>query len=424
MAGETVAVHELPATGSVELGRAVDAPIRIDHPSISRRHLRLWLASGLEAEDLGGTNGTSLRGVRLPAHRRVPLGCDEVLIVGEVAVVIQDRARLTSATAAPRPPKPSGPVAPIAGDVVLRDPAMVRLHELATRVARGRIPVLITGETGTGKEVLAELLHRASPRAAGPLIRINCAALPEALVESEIFGHEKGAFTGADRSRVGLLEAGHGGTVLLDEVGELPLLVQAKLLRVLEHGAVTPVGATAPRTVDVRVVAATNRDLEAEIAAGRFRSDLYFRIAGVVLVVPPLRARPAEIEPLASAWLARAAAALDRPTLRLSAAALDQLRRHPWPGNVRELRSAMERAALMAPDDTVEPAHLELRGGPALAAAAPPVSPPTTDERERIVDALAACAGNQSRAAAMLGMPRRTLVKRLAELAIPRPRRG
>ena len=427
MAGDVISSHELPTSGSIEIGRASDAPLRIDAPSMSRRHLRLWIGNkGVELEDLGGSNGTLLRGVRLPAGQRVAISYDEVFMAGDIGLVVQDRGRSFSSGSRVKSEKPSGAVTPADRDVVLLDPAMVRLHELAERVARGRIPVLIVGETGSGKEVLAELVHRRSPRAAGPLVRINCAALAETLVESEVFGHEKGAFTGADRARRGLLEAADGGTVMFDEVGEMPRPIQAKLLRVLEEGAILPVGSTTPRKIDIRVIAATNRDLEHEVATGQFRSDLYFRLAGVVLEVPPLRERPSEVEALARAFFARAATASGRDGLRLGDAAIAALRRHPWPGNVRELRSAMERAALVAPGDVVGPEHIDLRmvgigqpqSSPAIAAPPAPI-----DERQRILDALTECAGNQSRAAEMLGMPRRTLVKRLAEYGIPRPRK-
>ena len=428
MVGESITSHELPPSGSIEIGRAADAPLRIDAPSMSRRHLRLWIGTTVELEDLGGSNGTTLRGVRLPAGKRVAISCDEVFMAGDVGLVVQERGRSFTAGARAKSEKPSGAVTPSERDVVLLDPAMVRLHALAERVARGRIPVLIVGETGSGKEVLAELVHRRSQRAAGPLVRINCAAIAETLVESEVFGHEKGAFTGADRARRGLLETADGGTVMFDEVGEMPRAIQAKLLRVLEEGAILPVGSTTPRKIDIRVIAATNRDLEHEVASGRFRSDLYFRLAGVVLEVPPLRERPSEVEALARAFFMRAAIAAGRDTLRLGDAAIAALRRHPWPGNVRELRSAMDRAALVTPGDVVEVEDIDLRmvgvgAGTTQSAAvvAAPAAP--ADERQRILDALTECAGNQSRAAEVLGMPRRTLVKRLAEYGIPRPRK-
>jgi two-component system response regulator AtoC len=319
---------------------------------------------------------------------------------------------------------------------LLVDPAMRALYEVAARVARGTIAVLVVGETGAGKEVLADYLHRRSPRAAAPMVRINCAALTESIVESELFGHDRGAFTGAATPRVGLIEAADGGTVLLDEVGELPLPVQAKLLRVLEDRAVTRVGATSARVVDVRFVAATNRDLSAEVAAGRFRRDLYFRLAMAVLAVPPLRARVDEIEPLARSFLADAAARLHVPVPVLTAAAVAALRGHAWPGNVRELKAAMERAVLVS-DGVVDAADLPLAASAVVAVPAGPLAPTparrgrrpnalhaelTMLERQRILDALEQCGGNQTRAAALLDIPRRTFVKRIAKHGIRRPR--
>jgi two-component system response regulator AtoC len=267
-------------------------------------------------------------------------------------------------------------------------------------------------------------------------VRLNCAALTDSLVESELFGHERGAFTGALRDRVGLIETADGGTVMLDEVGELSPAIQAKLLRVIEDRQVMRVGSSKARTVDVRFVAATNRDLEAEVEANRFRRDLYFRLAGVVLEVPPLRQRPIEIEALAHAFLAEASARIGAPAPRLTAEALDALRTHRWPGNVRELRNAIERAVLVGGEGVVESADLGLSAAVEEArevaprpATAPPAAPDGTLsdeiaelEKRRIVDALEACAGNQSRAAELLGMPRRTFVKRLATYGIVRPR--
>jgi DNA-binding NtrC family response regulator len=241
------------------------------------------------------------------------------------------------------------------------------------------------------------------------------------LIEAELFGHERGAFSGADRARAGFIESAAGGTVLLDEVGELPLPVQAKLLRVLEDHQITRVGASSSRRVDVRFLAATNRDVEGEVAAGRFRRDLYFRLSGVVLEIPPLRARPAEIVPLAETFAREAAERQGRRPPRLAEATAAVLRAHSWPGNVRELRNVIERALLLADGDTIEPAHL-----PAALSTARPALDGTLSadlaelERRRIVEALERCGGNQTRAAALLGMPRRTLVKRLSEYGIRR----
>ena len=441
--GDEVEARPLPLTGDVTIGRAPGSDVLIDHPSISRTHLVLRLGPELvEAIDQGGANGTSLRGNRLPARVAVELAANEPLGVGDLTLVVQEVRPIVDSGPGER--RPSGEVAAAAGlEPIVRDPVMRQLYELAARVARGTISVLVTGETGTGKEVLAEFVHRASPRAARPLVRINCAAFADSLVESELFGHERGAFTGAARERRGLLESADGGTVMLDEVGELPLPLQAKLLRVVEERAVLRVGSSSPQPIDVRFIAATNRDLEAEVEAGRFRRDLYFRIAAAVLAIPPLRERPDEIEALARAFAADAAKRLGRSAPPLSAEALAALQRHPWTGNLRELRNTLERAVLLAGDAGITVAELTLSpasAGPrstAPSAAPPPSTAPATVptaaaplpeqlaalERERIVNALAECQGNQTRAAAMLGMPLRTLVKRLTQYGVARPRK-
>jgi DNA-binding NtrC family response regulator len=314
-----------------------------------------------------------------------------------------------------------------AGSIV-RDPAMQKLYAMIERVALGTISVLVLGETGVGKEVVARAVHAASPRRDQPFVGINCAAMSETLIESELFGHEAGAFTGARAAKLGLIESAHRGTLLLDEVGELPLSTQVKLLRVLETREVLRIGGVTPRPVDLRVIAATNRDLKAAVARGAFREDLLFRLNGVTLPVPPLRERKAEIEPLARQFTAAMSAQLGRPAPRLHEQTLERLQQHPWPGNVRELRNVIERAVLLCADDAVLPEDLptELQradGGTSSAgtqAGALETSP--AGERERIIAALDACAGNQTRAAEMLRMPRRTLVKRLGQYAIPRPR--
>ena len=324
-------------------------------------------------------------------------------------------------------------------DPIIIDRAMVRVYDLARRVARGAISVLLTGETGTGKEVLAEYIHAMSPRAGAPLVRLNCAAWTESLIESELFGHEKGAFTGAIRERRGLLETADGGTVFLDEIAEIPLTMQAKLLRALEEGKVLRVGGSTPRALDVRFIAATNRDLETEVAAGRFRRDLYFRIAGMVIAIPPLRDRLDEIESLAVRFASEAARRLGGlPSApRFTDAAIALLQHQPWHGNLRELRNVVERAVLLADGDTIETAHLPFavaRTAGVRATTAACASHGSTRhgslaeelaelERQRIVDALERCSGNQTRAAELLGMPRRTLIKRLGHYGIRRPRR-
>jgi two-component system, NtrC family, response regulator AtoC len=427
MRGDDVTVHALPLAGELTIGRGADADIQIDEPSISRQHLALALTEHtITAIDRGSANGSSLRGVQLPQGARVAISPDDVLAIGDVMIAVQDIGTVAAPPWAAEPARPSGVVAVGALPIVL-DPAMQQLYELAGRVARGTISVLVAGETGAGKEMLCELLHARSPRAGRPFVRVNCAALTESLLESELFGHDKGAFTGAHADRAGYLEAASGGTLMLDEVGELPAAAQAKLLRVVEEGRVVRLGSTVPRPIDVRFVAATNRDLEAEATAGLFRRDLYFRLAGVVLAVPPLRERPAEIEALATSFAAETARRLGRPRPRLTGGAIDALRSHPWPGNVRELRNVIERAVLIVERTAIDRDDLGLAtaGRPA---ARPPgggaLSSELADlERHRILEALERCTGNQTRAAAQLGMPRRTLIKRLTEYGVARPRK-
>lgn len=426
--GDAINVRELPLVGEVTIGRGPSNDIRIDHPSISRHHLVLRLAEdAITAIDQGGANGTTVRGVRLPSRVAVAIAANEALGLGELVVAVQEvRALPPSARASDRS---NGTVTSSRREPIVLDPAMSRIYELATRVARGTISVLIVGETGTGKEVLAEYVHDMSPRAKGPLVRINCAALSDALIESELFGHEKGAFTGAVRERQGLIEVADGGTIVLDEIGEMPIAMQAKLLRVLEDRALLRVGGAKRYPVDVRFVAATNRDLDAEVAVGRFRRDLYFRIAGAILAIPPLRERPQEIVALARAFAAEAAARLGRAVPTLDATTIAMLRKHEWPGNARELRNEIERAVLLA-DEAITPDLLTLSGvrsAPVPPAAKPP-APQLTDElaaleRQRILAALEQCNGNQTRAAKALGMPLRTFVKRIAAYGLTRSRK-
>src|SRR5262245_14594699 len=242
--------------------------------------------------------------------------------------------------------------AEIADGVVVADADMVRVFRLARRVAPAPTTVLLCGETGVGKEVLAEQIHRWSPRAHGPFVRLNCASLPETLLESELFGHERGAFTGADRRKIGYLEASGGGTLLLDEIGELTPAMQVKLLRVLETRRLRHLGGTHEISIDVRLLAATHRDLQADVASGRFREDLYFRLSAFVIEVPPLRERPAEIALLADLFARDLARRMAQPPPVIDPAAMSALAGHRWPGNVRELRNAIEHALVMAEGGT------------------------------------------------------------------------
>ena len=311
---------------------------------------------------------------------------------------------------------------------VVADPAMERLHKMLEKVAVGRISVLLLGETGVGKEVLARTLHRLSPRGKGPFVAFNCAAFTETLLESELFGHEKGAFTGADASRPGLLESADGGTVFLDEVGELPTSVQVKLLRVLEEKRVLRVGARASKDIDIRIVSATNRDLEQEVHAGAFREDLLYRLNGVTLHIPPLRQRRSELDPLCKTFIDQAAADLALPSSpTMSDEARELIHDYPWPGNIRELRNVIERAVLLC-DDVIEPGDLPTdkfaAAPPAMPSRATDANAPAPSEKHRIIEALAECGGNQTRAARMLGISRRTLSNKLNQYDLPRPLKG
>jgi DNA-binding NtrC family response regulator len=289
--------------------------------------------------------------------------------------------------------------------------AMHEVHDLVHRAAAAPFPVLITGESGTGKELVARALHQLSGRE-GRFVPINCAALPENLLESELFGHEKGAFTGADRQKPGLLEAAHRGTLFLDEVTELPMALQPKLLRALEDGEVRRLGSTQPRRFDVRFVAATNRDLEQQVQHGRFRDDLYWRLHVLHIHVPPLRERPADVPLLAEHFLA------GRP---LSHQAMAVLAAYPWPGNVRELRNAVERAATLATAREIRPEDLPPRirnavGATLRLADASRRNLPLRDlERAYILEILRQSGGNKSRTAEILGLDRKTLYRKLDE---------
>jgi transcriptional regulator with GAF, ATPase, and Fis domain len=263
-----------------------------------------------------------------------------------------------------------------------------------------------------------------SPRASVPLVRLTCSAVPESILESELFGHEKGAFTGADRKKLGYFEAASGGTLFLDEIGDMPLPAQARLLSVLETGTVTRLGSTRPVPVDVRVLCATHRDLRREIAQGQFRQDLYYRIAGFTVLVPPLRERPGDIEPLALAFISRIAASMGVSAPSLSNEALEALQKHPWPGNVRELRNAVEHAVVTVEEGVIQSAHLALSDSDSLAQSSGhrPWNRLFPEEKERILAALDSEGGNQVRASQRLGMSRRMLLYRMEKYGITRSR--
>ncbi|MCX7384649.1 MAG: sigma-54 dependent transcriptional regulator [Alphaproteobacteria bacterium] len=274
-------------------------------------------------------------------------------------------------------------------------------------------PVLITGETGTGKELVARALHFDGPRRNAPFVELNCAALPAHLIESELFGHEKGAFTDAKERRVGLIQSADRGTLFLDEIGELPLAAQAKLLKVLEDSRVRPLGATRERQVDIRIIAATNAAIEDRTASGAFRADLYYRLRGVAIETPPLRSRGGDVVLLAEHFLTEHRRRYGRAELSLSEAAAATLTRHRWPGNVRELRNAMEQAALLTVGERIEPGDLSLREPPPLGSAPDGGIRLQSAELELIGQALTKASGNVTVAAEALGISRDTLRYRM-----------
>jgi DNA-binding NtrC family response regulator len=303
-----------------------------------------------------------------------------------------------------------GPAPSADDELVTGDPRMRELLDVVDRVAPRDVPVLVSGESGTGKELIARRLHRRSPRAAGPFVAVNAAALPETLAEAELFGHERGAFTGAERARAGRFEEAGGGTLFLDEIGDLPLALQSKLLRVVEERRVRRLGSERDLPVDVRIVAATNRDLERDVETGAFRRDLYFRLAVVTVALPPLRERVGDVALLARHFVTALALRHGVPPPELSAGALAALERHPWTGNVRELRNALERAVVVGGGAPIGEEDLRL-AAPAFAAS--PALDEETRDREAALTALKLSGGNREEAAHRLGISVRTLYYRL-----------
>jgi DNA-binding NtrC family response regulator len=411
----------LPAGDAVSIGRGSEADIRINDPRISRRHVRLHRQPSLRIEDLRSANGTWVRRERLAAGeaRDLEIG-DPVEIGGTILLLrwlpVRDLHDALLGSERERGDDGAGA-------------AMRSVRTLADRAAQSNISVLILGETGVGKDVLAERIHLTSSRARQPFLRLNCAALSASLLESELFGHEKGAFTGATTARPGLLQSASGGSVFLDEIGELPLELQAKLLLVLERREVLPLGSARPRKIDVRFIAATNRELAEQVERGAFRRDLFFRLNGVTLRVPPLRERVDEIEALTRRFAEEACHASGRACPQFSPELVAAFRAHSWPGNIRELRQAVERGILLCLGDTLgldDVGPLQSIAPPAQSQAVESPAQPrgdvtTESQEEEIVAALARCGGNQSRAAKLLGISRNTLIARIKKYGIARP---
>jgi DNA-binding NtrC family response regulator len=316
---------------------------------------------------------------------------------------------------------PAAPAAAMHGQVVGESRALLEAFRTVARVANSTATVLIRGESGTGKELLARVLHEQSSRKKSPFVAVNCAAIPEHLLESELFGHERGAFTGALARRIGRIERASGGTLFLDEIGDMSLALQAKILRALQEREVERVGGEAPIPVDIRLIAATNRDLEADVLGGRFREDLYYRLAVVPLDLPPLRARDDDVRLLAEYYLRRAASEHGRPACRIDASALRLLRAYSWPGNVRQLRNAMERAVLLAEGPVIRAAHLpaEVRDcAPAGGSAFHAFGTLADLEKRYIQRVLDQTGGHMAHAAEVLGIHRNTLRRKLETFGI------
>jgi two-component system, NtrC family, response regulator HydG len=294
---------------------------------------------------------------------------------------------------------------------------MARVLDIARRVAQVDTTVLLTGESGVGKERVARFIHTESGRPGGPFVAINCGAVPENLLESELFGHVRGSFTGATQDRIGLFEAAHGGTLLLDEIGEVPSPMQVKLLRVLQERQIRRVGENRDRPIDVRIVAATNRDLVEEIRAARFRQDLYYRLRVVEITIPPLRERREDILPLARSFLAASAARTDRKVSGFTPAAAHQMLCYTWPGNVRELENAVERAVVLARRSRIDVDDLPPDVSSAMpeAVESTDVRPLADVERDYIRAVLRAVGGNRTQAAARLGIGAATLYRKLKQ---------
>jgi DNA-binding NtrC family response regulator len=359
---------------------------------------------------------TAVRGMKLGARDYLakPFTPDELRMVAERALAEDALRRQNRALRR----------ALAFGDLVGGTASMRDLYRTIEKVAASSATALVTGESGTGKELVARALHHEGERTGKPFVPVNCGALVENLLESELFGHVRGAFTGAEQAKRGLFVAAAGGTLFLDEIGELPLNLQPKLLRALQDGEIKPVGGVEPSRVDVRVIAATNRDLREAVAAGRFREDLYYRLAVITIEVPPLRARRDDIRPLAAHFAEAAAVRARRGRVDITDAAIAWLEQQPWPGNVRELENAVERAVVLASGPLLDVDDFRPRATSPLpspaSSSSPPGPIPTLDEleREHILRVLSLCEGQKTRASALLGINRTTLWKKLRQYGL------
>jgi DNA-binding NtrC family response regulator len=420
-----------------DIGRAGGRVTQVEHATAALAHVRADAATALILCDIAQDIAFLCRA--LAAERMnvklVAVGMDPS--PAQAAAAMRDGARdvvtLPADTALLTALLAAASGAP--GAPIVRDAAMLAVLRRAEQIAASDASVLITGESGTGKEVLARLIHQKSRRANGAFVALNCAAIPENLLESELFGHEKGAFSGALARRIGKFEAADGGTLLLDEISEMELRLQAKLLRAIQEREIDRVGGSAPVRVNVRILATSNRDLPAEAAAGRFREDLFFRLNVVGLRIPPLRERPADIVALAEHFAKHYADVNGLPARPLSRAAMLMLGAHPWRGNVRELENILHRAVLLSGGPEIGPESIELPGAPV---ALPPANAAVETfvgrrmedvERDLIIHTLSHTLGNRTHAATMLGISIRALRNKLkdyaqAGVAVPPPQAG
>ena len=416
------------------LGRAPTNHVVIHDERASRFHAEVFPTSrGWTVRDLQSRNSTQVNGQPISSDRLLVAG--DVIEIGNATLAYGEGDTPTAQTVSAERPAAAAPPSPIpalrrsgGGDchMVGQSAAIQAIRDQIERVAASKATVLVRGESGTGKELVGRAIHDASDRKAAAFLCLNCAALSETLLESELFGHEKGAFTGATERKIGKFEAANGGTLVLDEIGEMSPAIQATFLRVLEGHPFERVGGSSRVQVDVRVVAATNRDLEAAVAAGSFRRDLYFRLKVVEILVPPLRRRPEDIAVLATHFLERFAGETGRRLRGFTPTALEVLEGYRWPGNIRELRNCVERAVVLAQGewidvDDVALTKLAVAGdtGKVAAAQSGSFAPMTIDEVERrhVLATLAAVGGNKTKAAAILGIERSTLDRKLAKWA-------
>ena len=392
------------ALGALRTGKGADVvmvDVKQDIPKFIQSLEAERFTTPVVACGIGNDTPSAVRAIQAGAKEFVPLPPDADLIAAILEAVTAEESK----------------------SMIAQDPAMQRVLKLADQVAPSEATIFITGESGTGKEVMSRYIHEKSKRAKGPFIAVNCAAIPETLLESELFGHEKGAFTGAIARKLGKFEEADGGTLLLDEISEMHPSLQAKLLRALQERVIDRVGGKAPVKVDVRIIATSNRNMQASVDKGEFREDLYFRLNVVNLALPALRERPSDILPLAQFFIDKYAEANGVATKKISDEAAKKIQSSKWRGNIRELENAMHRAILISIDDEIEGDAIHLSDAPAPAAEAKPADPAgggtlADMEKNMILNTLDQCLGNRTHAAKILGISIRTLRNKLQQYNI------